>query len=370
MPVPRKRSSESPEGSQQVDTRRLPKISVIVCTYNYAHLLPDALRTLAAQTSSDFELLIVDDGSTDNTEEVVQRFLPQFQEGRYLPKPHTGIADSRNFGIQEATGSYIALLDADDLWAPRYIEEMRAVLETTPQAEMVSSDGLNVSETGEIRGPLFPPGLPSVCGPLRTSRQFLAFFPYINVSATIFTKSLSQRTGPFDTRYRSGDDMDWYSRAVQKEAFCVRLDRRLVFTRTHELNLTSHADQIMETWLSVYKEIWKGKVADPAIQEYLRKATRLPFLTLLARFPAGRNRALLRRAIESLDGDWLLGAAHSLTYLGLCRFARWARRVKHMLLQFSPPVEKVNLQAPPEIMFAPVSQWQPQSKVIPAGRAG
>ena len=55
------------------------KFSVIICTYNYAHLLPDTLRTLRAQTIQDFELLVVDDGSTDNTEEVVRQYAPQFR---------------------------------------------------------------------------------------------------------------------------------------------------------------------------------------------------------------------------------------------------------------------------------------------------
>ena len=106
------------------------KFSVIVCTYNYAHWLQDALRSLAAQTFPYFELLIVDDGSTDNTEQVVQQFRNQFRQCIYRKKPHTGLADSRNFGIQAATGTHIAFLDADDLWSPVYLETMKSVLES------------------------------------------------------------------------------------------------------------------------------------------------------------------------------------------------------------------------------------------------
>src|SRR5690348_1092926 len=86
------------------------RFTVVVTTYNYAHLLPDALRALAAQTVTHFELLIVDDGSTDNTAEIVERFRPQFLECHYLKKPNGGTADARNYGVQRAQGTLVAIL--------------------------------------------------------------------------------------------------------------------------------------------------------------------------------------------------------------------------------------------------------------------
>ncbi|MBI4465420.1 MAG: glycosyltransferase, partial [Acidobacteria bacterium] len=67
------------------------KISIVVCTYNYAHFLRDALQAAAAQTFRDFELLVVDDASTDNTEEVVHQFSSRLARCIYLRKPHTGL---------------------------------------------------------------------------------------------------------------------------------------------------------------------------------------------------------------------------------------------------------------------------------------
>src|SRR5215813_5313132 len=113
------------------------KFSVIVCSYNYARFLPQALRTLQAQTVHDFELLIIDDGSTDDTEEVVKEWSSLFRNCVYLKKLHTGLASSRNFGVRHASGTHVAFLDADDLWSPAYLESVLRVFETTPEAELV-----------------------------------------------------------------------------------------------------------------------------------------------------------------------------------------------------------------------------------------
>ena len=89
------------------------KLSVVVCTYNYAHLLPDTLRTLAAQTVSDFELLIVDDGSTDNTEEIADKFRPQFQEAavRAGQKVQSGILKLETDAITAMKGYGLKITD-------------------------------------------------------------------------------------------------------------------------------------------------------------------------------------------------------------------------------------------------------------------
>jgi glycosyltransferase involved in cell wall biosynthesis len=331
------------------------KISVVVFTYNCAHLLVDALRTLAAQTFPDFELLIVDDGSTDNTEEMVRRFSSQFRECRYLKKAHTGIADSRNVAFSAATGTHVAILEGDDMWSPQYVEAVLGALEAAPEAELVCTGGLNIYASGEVIGAFFPPNLPPVRGPLRTAEEFLAFYPWINVSASTIKKSAFERIGPFDTRYASGDDFDWFARAVRDGISCVRLDRRLVLYRNHGANLTTQYDRIFLSWVSANGEIWKGHVSDPRIAAYLRNQTRKPFLTLLARYPAAHNRMLLRKAMESLDGDRLLETLYVSSYLGLCPLAKVGRWAKLWLRKFQPSPKKLDMEAPLDILFAKVA---------------
>ncbi|HET7101594.1 MAG TPA: glycosyltransferase family A protein, partial [Terriglobia bacterium] len=185
------------------------KFTVVVTTYNYAHLLSDALRALAAQTVNDFELLIVDDGSTDNTEEIVEQFRPQFQDFHYLKKPNEGAANARNHGVQSARGTHIAILDADDVWSPRYLEAVRQKFQSTPQTEAVFCDGVRILGDGRVLGPVFPPGLTPLEGPINSVESLFSVCDNFLPSGMVFLKSLYDRMGAFDTRFSHGDDVDW-----------------------------------------------------------------------------------------------------------------------------------------------------------------
>ena len=99
-----------------------PCISVILPTFERAHLLPRSLRSVLAQTFSDWELIVIDDGSTDNTAEVVQDWQRKTSRLRYLHQTNHGVGAARNLGIQHARGRYIACLDSDDEYLPKHLE--------------------------------------------------------------------------------------------------------------------------------------------------------------------------------------------------------------------------------------------------------
>jgi glycosyltransferase involved in cell wall biosynthesis len=334
------------------DIQKIMKFSVIICTYNDAHFLGDALRTVAAQSFSDFELLIVDDGSTDNTEEVVERLSHPFRNLIYLRKPHTGLPDSRNFGIQAASGTHIAYLDADDFWAPEYLEAMRGAFERIPQAEMVCCDGFHVGASGEVFGPIVPAGLPPVCGRLNTAQELFSFFPYVSPTGLIYAKAAYGRIGPVDTRYPLMEDWHWLIRAVQRGTFCVRLDRKLILHRTHGANMSSNVDGVLRDWLSAHMDLWRQKPEDPEVEFYARKMTRKYIPALLAGYSGAECRCVLDEAIQAHGNDSLLPALRFLTYLGLCRQAKWARGIKRALRKLSPQGPRIDLQGPPERLFA------------------
>jgi glycosyltransferase involved in cell wall biosynthesis len=98
----------------------MPKVSVIIITYNRADLLSRAINSVLFQDYQDFELLIIDDASTDNTSEIVRAFNDN-RIKYYLNEKNLGIAKSRNKGISLAVGEYIAMLDSDDYWISRDI---------------------------------------------------------------------------------------------------------------------------------------------------------------------------------------------------------------------------------------------------------
>ncbi|MGB9592367.1 MAG: glycosyltransferase family 2 protein, partial [Candidatus Kryptoniota bacterium] len=108
-------------------------MSVIIPTYNRADLLPRAIRSVLAQTFTDFELIVVDDGSIDNTREVVDKFTHLDARVKYIWEPNSGRpAVPKNKGIENASGEYIAFLDHDDEWLPAKLEKQLILFNNIP----------------------------------------------------------------------------------------------------------------------------------------------------------------------------------------------------------------------------------------------
>ena len=114
-----------------------PTVSVIIPTYNRARLLPNAIRSLLGQSYANIEIIVIDDGSTDNTKEVLSQFEGKF---RYLESGHKGTAHARNLGMKAATGKYIAFLDSDDTYLPYKIELQVTFMEDHPEVGMVYTE--------------------------------------------------------------------------------------------------------------------------------------------------------------------------------------------------------------------------------------
>jgi glycosyltransferase involved in cell wall biosynthesis len=117
----------------------MPEVSVIIPTYNRANLVSDAIASVMAQSFQDLEIIVADDGSTDDTAAVVARFGDRI---RYLPLPHRGQpAATRNAGLAIATGEYVAFLDSDDLFLPDKLARQVPVLKANPDIGLVYSNG-------------------------------------------------------------------------------------------------------------------------------------------------------------------------------------------------------------------------------------
>jgi glycosyltransferase involved in cell wall biosynthesis len=93
----------------------MPLISIVITCYNHAHFLPEAIESALAQQYGNFEIIVVDDGSTDNTRETAAKYAPV----RYVYQPNGGLSSARNTGIMESKGSLLVFLDADDWLMPR-----------------------------------------------------------------------------------------------------------------------------------------------------------------------------------------------------------------------------------------------------------
>ena len=132
-------------------TKEINLVTVIVPSYNSAKFLPETISSVLNQSYTNLELIIVDDGSTDNTSEVVNSYLSD-SRCVYIKKANAGVSLARNDGAKIAKGSYIAFLDADDLLLEESIKEKVKVLDAMPEIGLVHSDVKLIDERGNYLG--------------------------------------------------------------------------------------------------------------------------------------------------------------------------------------------------------------------------
>jgi len=123
-----------------------PTVSVIIPTYNYGHYISEALDSVFAQTYTDYEVIIVDDGSTDGTPEIV---APYLDRAKFISTDHVGHTNARDVGIAASRGRYICFLDSDDMFTPDKLELQVPFMEAHPEIDFVFSDFSSFDEAGE-----------------------------------------------------------------------------------------------------------------------------------------------------------------------------------------------------------------------------
>lgn len=187
------------------------KISVIIPTYNRADLLPRTIRSVLAQTFRGWELLVVDDGSTDDTHRVVASFQHLDARIKYVRQTNSGApARPKNTGIRHARGEYIAFLDHDDEWFPEKLEKQFRLFKTSKKSNLglVGCNGWIVDASGARTANLVMPREGDYMGEL-LKRNFFA-----TSSSVMVKKSVFDRIGMHDERFIMGDDWDMWVRVA------------------------------------------------------------------------------------------------------------------------------------------------------------
>jgi glycosyltransferase involved in cell wall biosynthesis len=179
-------------------------ISIIIPTYNRATLIPRAVNSVIHQTHGDWELVIVDDGSTDNTMSVVKPFLED-KRIIYHKKPNSGAAHTRNVGVDHATGSWVTFLDSDDEADPTWLEKMLHVAEKE-NASVVCCGVTTYNKLGEVTGQ----GLPNNMGPLFSNKVAR----FTNGGVFLLKKEVFVNIGGFDPQLRSGQHTELALRLI------------------------------------------------------------------------------------------------------------------------------------------------------------
>lgn len=196
-------------------------ISVIIPVLNGEAYLAQAIESIQEQTWPNTEIIIIDDGSTDGTADMVAQHYPDVC---YRYQNNAGVGAARNHGIELATGEYIAFLDADDYWISDKLECQMRVFSEHPDVEMVfghtrqfHSPELTQSERDRLYCPdaLMPAELPSTL---------------------LCRREVFERVGPFETRWKVGQDVSWIMRAREFKLKTVMLPKLMYMRRLHKNN--------------------------------------------------------------------------------------------------------------------------------------
>lgn len=210
-------------------------VSVIIPTYNSAPLISKAINSVLNQTYQDFEIIIIDDGSTDNTAEVIETFKDS--RIKYIKQENAGPAQARNNGIQSAKGEYIAFLDADDTWTPDKLELQLEAFKTYPDVSMVYS-GLEIRNFDETYS--YTDSFRNFDNNLKLLR-YLFFHHVAIMPAVMIKKSILDEVGHFNPELYTGEDWDLWLRLANKSNFHY-IDKSLVIRYKPNTSITSRAD--------------------------------------------------------------------------------------------------------------------------------
>jgi glycosyltransferase involved in cell wall biosynthesis len=258
-----------------------------------------------AQTFADLEILVVDDGSTDETPALVAKIADTDPRVRLLQQKNGGISSARNLALAQARGAFIALLDGDDLWYPTYLEEQITIMNARPEVSIVTG---NARLLGGQRDGLLAHPSPDH-RPVPDLATILADEGAVFIMS-IFRRAVHERIGGFDESLGTNEDYDYWIRAAAAGFIFARNDRPLGRYRRRNDSLSASEERMLRGILRVYQK------SVPVVAD--RPRERAIMERQVERFELQLLRAEARSAIETAD---IPRAASSLDALYARRFA-------------------------------------------------
>jgi len=234
---------------------RMPKVSVLIPNYNHTRYIDSAIQSVLNQSYQPFEVIVVDDGSTDNSREVVAQFGNQV---RYIWQENQGLAGARNTGICAAKGELIALLDADDVWYPKFLETMISLAAKRPDAAVyycgaqgMDSDSSDLPQV--FGGPVMSP---------ETIYEHLLRGNFLIPSTIVMRRSVVTAAGLFDQNLRSCEDWDLWLRLLPEHLF-IGTCECLVRYRLHKGSLSANPNGMQQAAQTVIEKHFGSNDGQP-----------------------------------------------------------------------------------------------------------
>jgi len=278
-----------------------PLVSIVIPTFNNRNYVVDAVKSALEQTYENVEIVVVDDGSTDETKDVLKSYI-EGDKIRYIYQENKGLAGARNTGINVAAGEYVALLDADDLFKPEKIEGQIAHLMECKDCDFSFCDVL-----------MFKDGQPNKFFKYKYKYhsgnvlKYIIRENFINPSTLVFNKErIANKFSLFDDSLRRAEDIEFYFRvSIEGARFCF-LDKPLFISRVREGgNLQANQAFVQETTLKVLRGI-EDKLTPEEKELYkFDEVIDIRKFKLALAYLAGGERALGRKTVMEIRGRYL-----------------------------------------------------------------
>ena len=253
-----------------------PDISVIIPTYNYCQYVTEAIRSVQSQSFQDWECLVIDDGSTDNTRQIVADISASDPRVRYFYQSNKGLSAARNTGIKESVGGFLQFLDSDDLLEPRKLELQVGFMLDHPDVDIVYGD-MRYFPNDKPRERLFSlkranqPWMPKISGRGKKIVKQLLNDNMMVVNCPLLRRKVIDATGLFDEGLNANEDWDYWLRCALNDFNFVYLDlpETLALVRHHPASMSKDPFRMINA-----KELVHHKFDALLIDSELKSANR------------------------------------------------------------------------------------------------
>ncbi|EGK88628.1 glycosyltransferase [Microcoleus vaginatus PCC 9802] len=269
---------------------RTPLISVIIPAYNGDRYIVQAVESALGQTFNNLEIIVVDDGSTDRTQQVLQPYLDRI---RYIYQKNQGVGVARNQACQLARGKFLAFLDADDYFLPSKLEKQIACFDADPALDMVQTGWLLVDETGREIFAVKP----WQQAPELDLASFI-IYKCVRPSAMMLRRKCWEDLGGFDSQFPLAEDLDFALRLTLKGYKAVWLEEILTCYRQHNSNIMSSGLPLMKNTEILMKEFFERPDLPESIRQLKNQEHYLSFKWLAWRMYRDGHLAEMAQCLE------------------------------------------------------------------------
>lgn len=241
------------------------QFSIVIPLYNKASYIEKTLKSVLKQTFSDYEIIVINDGSTDESEAKVL----EFKDSRIqvYNQKNQGAAVARNLGIEKAKHDYIAFLDADDLWMENHLETLKILIQDFPNAGIFASRYQLIFKEGKVTVPKFKGIATDFYGIVHDYFDASLNYAVTTSSSVVVPKWVFEEIGIFKPNITSGEDVDMWIRIATK--YTVAISNKITASYIHYIQNSLSKISILEHKIKNFNDYKLEEQANPSLKKYL-----------------------------------------------------------------------------------------------------